>query len=56
MAEGLAELGWRVHRTAEHFPNDAQDVEDEVMGALRTVPGQPNAGRHHRSRRDSRRF
>lgn len=30
VAEGLAELGWHVHRAAEHFPDDAQDVEDEV--------------------------
>lgn len=26
----LAELGWRVHRIAEHFPDDAQDTADEV--------------------------
>jgi len=23
-------LGWTVHRITDHFPNDAQDVEDEV--------------------------
>jgi hypothetical protein len=29
VAEGLAELGWVVHRVADHFPDDAQDVPDE---------------------------
>lgn len=24
------ELGWLVHRAAEHFPHDAQDVPDET--------------------------
>ncbi|MFD1046114.1 hypothetical protein ACFQ1S_11340 [Kibdelosporangium lantanae] len=30
VAEGLAALGWTVHRIVDHFPNDAQDVENEV--------------------------
>jgi hypothetical protein len=30
VAEGLTELGWIVHRAAEHFPNDAQEIDDEV--------------------------
>ena len=30
VAEGLADFGWCVHRVTEHFPDDAQDVEDEV--------------------------
>lgn len=29
MCEGLAALGWTVHRAAAHFPKDAQDVPDE---------------------------
>lgn len=29
VAEGLRTLGWAVHRAADHFPNDAQDVPDE---------------------------
>ncbi|WP_132877033.1 hypothetical protein [Tamaricihabitans halophyticus] len=28
--EGLTALGWRIHRIADHFPNDAQDVVDEI--------------------------
>jgi hypothetical protein len=34
VAEGLADLGWLVHRAADHFPDDAQDVEDEVWLAF----------------------
>jgi hypothetical protein len=30
VAGGLRELGWRIHRAAEHFPNDAQDIDDDV--------------------------
>lgn len=30
VAAGLADLGWRIHRIADHFPNDAQDVADEI--------------------------
>lgn len=29
VAERLTELGWVVHRAAEHFPDDAQHVADE---------------------------
>lgn len=29
MAEGLAELGWVVHRATDHYPNDAQEINDE---------------------------
>jgi hypothetical protein len=29
VAEGLTHLGWRVHRAAQHFPDDAQNVPDE---------------------------
>ncbi|WP_425393521.1 hypothetical protein [Actinokineospora enzanensis] len=29
VAERLVELGWVVHRAADHFPNDAQHVADE---------------------------
>ncbi|MQA08381.1 MAG: hypothetical protein GEU98_07465 [Pseudonocardiaceae bacterium] len=34
VAEGLTELGWIIHRVAEHFPDDAQHVEDEVWLAF----------------------
>ncbi|MFI6027927.1 PIN-like domain-containing protein [Amycolatopsis magusensis] len=30
VAEGLTELGWIVHRATDHFPDDAQDIEDQV--------------------------
>jgi hypothetical protein len=30
VAEGLSDLGWTIHRAAAHFPDDAQDVEDET--------------------------
>lgn len=30
----LTELGWKVHRIAEFFPNDAQEVEDEEWISL----------------------
>ncbi|GAA3889711.1 hypothetical protein GCM10022243_63110 [Saccharothrix violaceirubra] len=30
VAESLTALGWMVHRAAEHFPNDAQHISDEV--------------------------
>ncbi|MEZ0341721.1 hypothetical protein ACAG25_17275 [Mycobacterium sp. pV006] len=26
----MTELGWRIHRVVDHFPNDAQDVADDV--------------------------
>ena len=29
VAAGLIQLGWRVHRVVDHFPNDAQDTADE---------------------------
>lgn len=29
MHEGLAGLGWLVHRAADHFPRDAQAVPDQ---------------------------
>lgn len=29
VAEGLTAEGWIVHRAAAHFPNDAQEVNDE---------------------------
>lgn len=28
VAEGLTQLGWVVHRAAEHFPDDAQKIPD----------------------------
>ena len=28
VAEGLREHGWVIHRAADHFPNDAQDIPD----------------------------
>lgn len=30
VARGLRELGWSIHRAVDHFPNDAQDVADDV--------------------------
>jgi PIN domain-containing protein len=30
VAEGLTAYGWTIHRVAEHFPDDAQFVPDEV--------------------------
>lgn len=30
VAAGLRVLGWRIHRAVDHFPNDAQDVADDV--------------------------
>lgn len=29
VAEGLATLGWTVHRITDHFADDAQDIPDE---------------------------
>lgn len=28
VAEGLRQLGWHIHRIVDHFPNDAQHVDD----------------------------
>jgi hypothetical protein len=28
VAEGLRVFGWRIHRIVDHFPNDAQHVDD----------------------------
>lgn len=28
VAEGLRELGWHIHRIVDHFPDDAQQVDD----------------------------
>lgn len=28
VAAQLRQLGWRIHRAVDHFPNDAQDVDD----------------------------
>lgn len=30
VAEGLRELGWQIHRITDHFPDDAQQTDDEV--------------------------
>lgn len=30
VAAGLRELGWLIHRTVDHFRDDAQDVADDV--------------------------
>lgn len=30
LAARLTDLGWVVHRITDHFPNDAQDVDDPV--------------------------
>jgi hypothetical protein len=30
VARELRNLGWKIHEIADHFPRDAQDVQDEV--------------------------
>jgi hypothetical protein len=30
VAAQLRQLGWLIHRAVDHFPNDAQDVDDDV--------------------------
>ncbi len=30
VAAGLRELGWGIHRAVDHFPDDAQRVDDDV--------------------------
>lgn len=30
VAANLRELGWLIHRATDHFPDDAQDVNDDV--------------------------
>ncbi len=30
VAAHLRQLGWLIHRVVDHFPNDAQDVDDDV--------------------------
>jgi hypothetical protein len=30
LAAALRELGWLIHRAADHFPDDAQSVQDDV--------------------------